>query len=76
MNISNKKSHFFQDSVEYLGDVIRNNKITIYPGKIQTIKEVSQVIIELIRNFADIVKPLNTFSEETTVTYQRIKEQK
>lgn len=38
MKISTKKSHFFQGSVEYLGHIMKDNKITVDPTKIQTIK--------------------------------------
>ncbi len=39
MKISDEKSHFFQDSVEYLGHIIKHNRVTVDPRKIQAIKE-------------------------------------
>lgn len=38
MKISNKRSHFFQDFVKYLGHIIKYNKITVDPVKTQAIK--------------------------------------
>lgn len=38
MKISDEKSNFFQDSVKYLGHIIKHNRITVDPKKVETIK--------------------------------------
>lgn len=61
MNISNEKSHFFQDYVKYLRHIIKYTKITVGPAQIQTIKILSSYYRKFIMDFGGIVKPLTTF---------------
>lgn len=74
MKISSEKSHFFPNSVEYLGHIIQYNKITVDPKKIETIRDyplpktlrqlrgflgLSNYYRKFIRNYAQIAKPMN-----------------
>ncbi|GBP15917.1 Retrovirus-related Pol polyprotein from transposon gypsy [Eumeta japonica] len=76
MKISNEKSHFFKEEIEYLGHVIKHNGITVDPTEIQTIRDypkpttlkelrsslgLASYYRKFIKNFAAIVKPLTTF---------------
>lgn len=76
MKISNEKSHFFKEEIEYLGHVIKHDGITVDPMKVQTIKKypVPTTLKELrsflglasyyrkfIKDFANITKPSTTF---------------
>lgn len=73
MKISNEKSHFFKPEIEFLGHIIKYQKITVDPEKIATIRdyEVPRTLKQLrsflglagyyrkfIRDFAKITKPL------------------
>lgn len=73
MKISDEKSHFFKQSIEFLGHVITHNKITVDPEKVATIRDyaVPKNIKQLrsflglagyyrkfIKNYAAITKPL------------------
>lgn len=73
MKISSEKSHFFETSVEFLGHIIKNGRITVDPQKTETIQKypIPKTLKELrsflgltgyyrkfIRDYAKIVKPL------------------
>lgn len=73
MKISDEKSNFFQDSIEYLGHIIKHNRITVDPNKIETIKNypepknlkelrsflgLASYYRKFIKDFAKITKPL------------------
>lgn len=73
MKISGEKSHFFKTEIEFLGHIIKHNKITVDPEKINTIKnyELPRTLKQLrsfmglsgyyrkfIRDYAKITKPL------------------
>lgn len=73
LKISNEKSHFFKSEIEYLGHIIKYQKITVDPEKITTIRnyEVPRTLKQLrsflglagyyrkfIKDFAKITKPL------------------
>lgn len=49
MKISDEKSHFFEEEIEFLGHLIINNKITIDPEKVTTIREYQ--IPKTLKNF-------------------------
>lgn len=76
MKISREKSHFFKESVEYLGHIIKHNRITVDPIKVETIKNypipatlkdlrsflgMASYYRKFIKNFAQIAKPLTIF---------------
>ncbi|XP_036342801.1 uncharacterized protein LOC118752058 [Rhagoletis pomonella] len=76
MKISYEKSSFFKDSTEYLGHIIKHNRITVDPQKTETIKyyPVPMNLKELrsflglagyyrkfIKDYAKITKPLTLF---------------
>lgn len=73
MKISSEKSHFFNTSVEFLGHIIKNGRITVDPQKTETIEKypIPTTLKELrsflgltgyyrkfIKDYAKIVKPL------------------
>jgi len=73
MKISDEKSHFFKTEIEFLGHIIKHNKITVDPEKIATIRDytlpktlkqlrsflgLSGYYRKFIKDFAKIVKPL------------------
>jgi len=73
MKIANEKSHFFSTSIEFLGHIIKNGRITVDPRKTETIQNypIPKTLKELrsflgltgyyrkfIRDYAKIVKPL------------------
>lgn len=73
MKISGEKSHFFTTSVEFLGHIIKNGRITVDPKKTETIRNypIPKTLKELrsflgltgyyrkfIMDYAKIVKPL------------------
>lgn len=81
MKIANEKSHFFSTSIEFLGHIIKNGRITVDPRKTETIQKypIPKTLKELrsflgltgyyrkfIRDYAKIVKPL-------TLTFTRRK---
>jgi hypothetical protein len=76
MKISNEKSHFFKNEIEFLGHIIKHNKITVDPEKITTIRdyEIPSTLKQLrsflglagyyrkfIKDYAQITKPLTLF---------------
>lgn len=73
MKLSNEKSHFFTKSIEFLGHVIKNNRITVDPQKTEaieyfpipkTLKDLRSFLgltgyyRKFIRDYARVVKPL------------------
>lgn len=73
MKISEEKSHFFRKEIEFLGHIIKHNKITVDPEKIATIRDytlpktlkqlraflgLAGYYRKFIKNFAQITKPL------------------
>lgn len=73
MKISNEKSHFFKQKIEYLGHIITHNKITVDPEKVMTIRDypmpttlkqlrsflgLSGYYRKFIKDYAKITKPL------------------
>lgn len=73
MKISSEKSHFFKTSIEFLGHIIKNGRITVDPIKTETIQNypIPKTLKELrsflgltgyyrkfIKGYAKIVKPL------------------
>lgn len=73
MKISGEKSHFFTTSIEFLGHIIKNGRITVDPQKTETIQNypIPKTLKELraflgltgyyrkfIRDYAKVVKPL------------------
>lgn len=73
MKISNEKSHFFKNTIEFLGHIITHGKITVDPNKVATIRDyaVPKTLKELrsflglsgyyrkfIKDYAKITKPL------------------
>lgn len=73
MKLSSEKSHFFSDTVEYLGHIIKNGRITVDPEKTaamqnypipKTLKELRSFLgltgyyRRFIRDYAKITKPL------------------
>lgn len=73
MKISSEKSHFFKPSLEFLGHMIKNGRITVDPQKTDTItkypipttlKELRSFLgltgyyCKFMRDYAKIVKPL------------------
>lgn len=73
MKIANEKSHFFSTSIEFLGHIIKNGRITVDPRKTETIQNypIPKTLKELrsflgltgyyrkfIKDYAKIVKPL------------------
>lgn len=76
MKISDEKSHFFKEEVEYLGHIIKQNRITVDPQKIETKKEfpepktlkelrsflgLASYYRKFIEGFAQKTKPLTTY---------------
>lgn len=76
MKISDEKSHFFKSEIEFLGHIIKQNKITVDPEKITTIRDyempktlkqlrsflgLSGYYRKFIQNYAKITKPLTLF---------------
>lgn len=74
MKISSEKSHFFKNSIEYLGHIIKNGRITIDPQKTEiiqnfpipkTLKELrgflglTGVYRKFVMHYAKIAKPLS-----------------
>ena len=55
MKISDEKSHFFKNQVEYLGHIITHNRITVDPKKVETLDKypIPQTLKEL-RSFLGI----------------------
>lgn len=73
MKVSSEKSHFFQTSIEFLGHIIKNGRITVDPQKTEIIQKypIPNTLKELrsflgmtgyyrrfIKDYAKIVKPL------------------
>lgn len=73
MKISNEKSHFYKSEIEFLGHIIKFNKITVDPEKVATIRDyaIPQTLKQLrsflglsgyyrkfIKDYALITKPL------------------
>lgn len=73
MKVSDEKSHFFKTEIEFLGHMIKHNKITVDPEKIATIRDYTlpQTLKQLrsflglagyyrkfIKDYAKITKPL------------------
>lgn len=73
MKISDEKSHFFKKEIEFLGHIIKHNKISVDPEKIATIRdyEIPRTLKQLrsflglagyyrkfIKDYAKITKPL------------------
>lgn len=76
MKISDEKSKFFMQQVEYLGHLISNGKIKVDPKKVETIENypvpktlkqlrsflgLSGYYRKFIRNYAQICKPLTVY---------------
>lgn len=72
MKISNEKSHFYKSEIEFLGHIIKHNKITVDPEKVATIRnyEIPKTLKQLrsflglsgyyrrfIKDYAKITKP-------------------
>lgn len=73
MRVSNEKSHFFNVEIEFLGHIIKHNKITVDPEKIATIRDYEKprtlkqlrsflglagYYRKFIKDYAKITKPL------------------
>lgn len=73
MKVSDEKSHFFKIETEFLGHIIKHNKITVDPEKIATIRDyetpttlkqlrsflgLAGYYRKFIKDFAKITKPL------------------
>lgn len=76
MKISSEKSHFFKNSIEFLGHIITHGKITVDPQKIMAIRDyempktlkqlrsflgLSGYYRKFIKDYAKITKPLTHF---------------
>lgn len=73
MKISNEKSHFYKSEIEFLGHIIKHEKITVDPEKVATIREyetpktlkqlrsflgLAGYYRKFIKDYATITKPL------------------
>lgn len=74
MKISSEKSHFFEEKIEFLGNIISQGRVTVNPKKLETIKNyvmpttlkqlrsflgLTGQYRKFIKNYADIAKPLS-----------------
>lgn len=74
MKISSEKSHFFKTSIEFLGHIIKNGRITVDPQKTDAIEKypkpttlkdlrsflgVTGYYRKFIKDYAKVVKPLS-----------------
>lgn len=80
MRISTEKSFFFHREIEYLGQIIKQGRITVAPAKIKTIREfqpprtlrqlrsflgMAGTYRKFIKNYAAITKPLSVLLRTT-----------
>lgn len=79
IKISDENSHFFQDSVEYLGHIIKHNGITADPKKIEIIKNYPQTknlrelrsFLGLISYYSKFIKGFSKITEPLTIYLRR-----